>query len=197
MNVARSISMIAVVLTTVFVALFAWGWLKVKLMSDPEPWLPAPESLSAVVVTMPQAGGVSDEVVLDRPLFWAGRRPYIEPEASVAVTEEPSKGNDILDKTRLLGAYMAPGAAGVILDVDGSRERLLMGETLGEWTLRYMSSMGAVFGKGEEQDGPGVTRTITLEHAYPTASVRPQSIPAERRPLESDEQPSSDDVNEG
>ncbi|WP_151702570.1 hypothetical protein [Nitrincola alkalilacustris] len=196
MNFARCVTAFAAVLTLVFISLFVWGWFQVKLTSAPEPWLPAPESLSAVMVSPPEGEVRAGEEVLARPLFWAGRRPYVAPDAP-QVVQAGSAGVDVLDKTRLLGAYVAQGAAGVILDVDGSRERIQVGDELGGWVLLYTNPMGAVFGKGQQQDGPGTTRIMTLEHVYPAASVRKQEVSSDQGTLEPEEIQSSEGIEEG
>ena len=149
-------------LVLVVVALIALlGVILVMVRQPPAAIPPAPSTLVARSIELPTPMLSEDagEMLL-RPLFWNTRRP--EPGASPVEAPAPVLGPDVLDKVRLLGTFAAGDSAGVIINVAGQRQRLMVGEELQEWTLQGLSAAGARFVSIEDAS---VERTLPLEHA--------------------------------
>lgn len=115
-----------------------------------------------------QAAAPAD--ITSRPLFWPGRRPVVESdEPEEVATGRPRR--DEFDKVKLVGVYFAGPASGIIIELDGERQRLRLEEELFGWTLEMLSANSAVFSKGEDKQ-----KTLQLEHADTakyTATAKP------------------------
>lgn len=145
---------------------------------------PSPSTLAAGSIELP-APPLSENAgeMLARPLFWNTRRP--EPEAGPVEKPAPVPGPDVLDKVRLLGMFAAGDSGGVIINVAGERQRLMVGEGLQQWTLQGLSAAGANF---VASDDASVERLLPLEHA--------QVKPERRSPGQIQEAATADDPPE-
>lgn len=166
---SRIIPLAAVCLTLLLFIMLALAWWQVKQTRLPEPLLPAPDSLSAVQIGLPAGEESTTGDVVERPLFWSGRRPFVPSEEEPAPVAAAPAADDELDKVKLLGAYMASGRAGIIFELDGKRQRIVIGEDIGDWTLRYINPTGAIFERGS--GGVENTRILSLQHAAPDAAM--------------------------
>ncbi|MEQ9465304.1 MAG: hypothetical protein RJQ10_16705 [Haliea sp.] len=164
----RQLSLAAGMLFAALVVVFLLGAILVILRQPPAAIPPSPSTLTAVSIELP-APGLSENAgeMLARPLFWNTRRP--EPEKGPAEAPVPVLGPDVLDNVRLLGMFAAGDNAGVIINVAGQRQRLLVGQELQQWTLRKLSAAGAIF---VATDDASVERTLPLEHAQVTPAPR-------------------------
>ncbi|MDO8862523.1 hypothetical protein Q6D67_12500 [Haliea sp. E1-2-M8] len=130
---------------------------------------PAPSTLAEGSIELPAPTPSEDAgEMLVRPLFWNTRRP--EPEAGPAEEPAPVLGPDILDNVRLLGVFAAGDSAGIIINVAGQRQRLMVGEQLQQWTLQGLSAAGANF---VASDDASMERLLPLEHARVKPERRP------------------------
>ncbi|MCP8899359.1 hypothetical protein [Gilvimarinus xylanilyticus] len=86
----------------------------------------------------------SYEPIIGRPLFWAGRTPYVPPQEP---KEEPvqEKPNNALEKAQVLGLWAAGDASSVVIKVDGSVSRLALNEVFSGWRLVEVTSDRAKF----------------------------------------------------
>lgn len=154
--------LLAVVATVVLL-----GAILVMIRQPPAAIPPAPSTLSAVSIELPSPPLSEDAgEMLVRPLFWSTRRP--EPAAGPVEAPTPVLGPDVLDKVRLLGVFAAGDSAGVIINVAGQRQRLMVGEELQQWTLQGLSAAGAKFVSTEDVS---VERLLPLTHA----GVKPEA----------------------
>ncbi|MEO7392698.1 MAG: hypothetical protein ABIU58_11015 [Ramlibacter sp.] len=90
--------------------------------------------------------------ILDRPLFYPGRRP-----APVA-KNGPARA-DPLDSIHLYGLFGGPQGGGVLVRVDGKSRRVKLSEALGDWNLKEIRGREVVFSRGAE------TRVVPLVQA--------------------------------
>jgi len=109
----------------------------------------------------------SVSILVDRPLFWEGRRPVSEPEDG-AENVQPVRASE-LDRVKLTGVYFAGDASGVIVSVGGQRFRVKQGEEVLSWKLDSLNSTEAVFSRG------GQKKSIQLEHAKLSDYTAPAS----------------------
>lgn len=155
----------------------AWNVARVLLLGPPEPVPPARDSLLQVSLSLPQPPSAEDAAASDfvqRPLFWASRRPPPDEADQTVVTRvdpadtEPPLTAEAraLDKARVVGTYaLADGSGGAIVLSEGARHRVAVGETLLGWTLERVDEQGVVFsgtvrvGRAPEQ------KRLALEHA--------------------------------
>lgn len=168
----RQLLLLTGLMLVVVVLLALLGVILVMVRQPPAAIPPAPSTLTAVSIELPSLPLSEDAgEMLRRPLFWNTRRPELD---AVPVEEpEPVLGPDVLDKVRLLGVFAAGDSAGVIINVAGQRQRLMVGEELQQWTLQELSAAGAKF---VDTDDASVERTLPLEHA----AVKPERASAGR-----------------
>ncbi len=175
----QRIQPLAVGLTIVLLLQLAWGVFRWFTLSPPEPIEPAASSLSVSGVdrgALEQQMNAGESLV-SKPLFWAGRQPYIPPEGTeeVEITSVAASGPTSIDKTRLLGAYASGSSHGVILLHQGKQLRVNIGESVDGWTLSMMAPDGAIFESGEE------SRTLSLEHFDANAASKKPRATARKR----------------
>lgn len=155
----------ALVLTALVVLQLLWAGIRLLVLAEPEAIVPAESSLQAggLLYGAQQGEGLSEDLVV-RPVFWKGRTAYV-PDQPEEPEPEPinNSGSSAINKVRLLGVYTADTDSGVIIAYNGERSRLLLDESIGDWTLTMLSADGAVFESGED------IRTLQLEHAAPAA----------------------------
>ena len=168
----RQLLLLTGLMLVVVVLLALLGVILVMVRQPPAAIPPAPSTLTAVSIELPSLPLSEDAgEMLRRPLFWNTRRPELD---AVPVEEpEPVLGPDVLDKVRLLGVFAAGDSAGVIINVAGQRQRLMVGEELQQWTLQELSAAGAKF---VDTDDASVERPLPLEHA----AVKPERASAGR-----------------
>lgn len=165
--------MAAMILTALLLLQLLWGVGRLVFLSEPEPVLPADAVLLASYVKHREPAPEAREIV-DRPLFWRGRKAFAyEPPADVVEENPAQPGSANIQKVKLLGAYSG-ATPGVIVAFNGKRQRVSINESLEGWTLRSVNANQAVFENGDS------SHTVDLQHASPTASLAPQK-PERRR----------------
>lgn len=146
---------------------------------DPPPALaPAPGTLTAVSLEVPDApSGALEGEMVTRPLFWSSRRPPVVEAAVVEPEAQPVSGADALDQARLLGILASGDRTGAILAVGEQRMRLMQGESLEGWVLESLDGTRAVFVR---EDGAQQPVYLTLEHAQVRRPEGAQEPPNEQ-----------------
>ncbi|WP_347248997.1 hypothetical protein [Zoogloea sp.] len=145
----------------------AWGlgalWLdedfdlKNILWRAPEAIRPAPDSLSIHPLAPLQRDLSLLNSTSERPLFWVSRRPPPPPPpVKPAAEQEPDPLADI----RLVGVMDGGEQSGVIALTGGRFRRVMVGQTLGAWSLDGVEGKTARF-KGSG----GEVRALELKHA--------------------------------
>lgn len=170
---ASTMMMILVaVVTMVVIGSVMIGQTKVQNMPILESLTPAKDSTTALDVIIPKSKVVTRNDLVERPMFWKERRPYIPPvkvqNKKVAVEEDPAP--DPFENITLIGVY----SGGVMLKVDGVTQRVRVGETLEglDWSLDALGENDQViFILGEDY------KILELEHATLKAPKRARKIP--------------------
>lgn len=118
---------------------------------------PAADSLTVHQITPLQRDLSQLNSTGERPLFWASRRPPPPPPpAKSAAEQEPDPLADI----RLVGLMIGGEQSGVIALTGGRFRRVMVGQTLGAWSLDGVDGKTARF-KG----AGGEMRSLDLKHA--------------------------------
>ena len=154
------------------VALLLVGSLVAVLgLSAPDPVKPSADSLEAMNISLPEALPDGGQNFVERPLFWASRRPLggeeLVPESADAGAKRvPTATARALDEVRVVGLYAIPGGtSGAILSVDGKRRRASVGDMVRGWTLKEVRGDVAVFSGTVFRGEDPVNREVGLEHA--------------------------------
>jgi len=153
-----------------------WGGGRLLFSSGPDPVLPVSSVLQAGVVNYQGPTSASSEIV-ERPVFWQGRKAFVYNPMAGALEEEPTApAGDDLNKVKLLGLYFGD-TPGAIVQLHGKRHRVSVNESFEGWTLGMITANFAVFENGED------SKTIELQHAIPKKSspgkkkARPEKQP--------------------
>jgi len=152
---------VALVLSALVLLQLIWGGMRVLLISDPEPTLPAQASLQ--VEELRQSARLSEELsrsLAARPLFWQGREMFV-PDLGSPKNKGPERAprNSNIDDVALQGTYSAGEKSGVIITYKDERRRLQPDEVVAGWTFTVLNEEGAIFASGEE------TKVLALKHA--------------------------------
>lgn len=100
------------------------------------------------------------DTIVARPLFWASRRPLEEVEMDSAPVNASAGDDEDLSDVQLIGVYRAGPNSGVIVLVDGVRERVRLNGLIKGWQLNALEANSASF-----VDQSGREQTVQLEHA--------------------------------
>lgn len=166
-NGATTTLTLLMILSSITVLVVIWLAVdRIQNVSSPQPLAPSADSLEAVVIDLSEYDLVDKSDMLERPLFWQERRPYVAKEKKV-VDKKPvllEEGDDPFDKIKLIGVY----SGGAIFIVDGEKKRLYIGDEVAEWTLDLMNADSVIFVQGSEN------KLLQLEHAtVKAAKVKP------------------------
>jgi hypothetical protein len=151
----RRVELAVVVLSGLLVLQLLWGGYSVIFPSLPEPVLPAPDSLQVGSVTDPlRVTAEQRSLVRQRPIFWATRQPLDVAEEQVdvrtAADREKEKKPGKISGVKLSGVFGAGDSAGIIVQLDGKKHRLMVGQELNGWRLESVTPVKARFRrKGE------------------------------------------------
>lgn len=164
------------------------GAVLVRTKKAPPPLPPAPSTLSAVPIELPaDVGAGSTGELVARPLFWASRTPLSD-EPIMKPVARPT-GPSALDKAELLGLFSSGETSGAILKVAGARQRLLVGQEVGDWALDTISGNEALF---VHKGGAGGQRRLTLQYAEVKAPPEPAAPPEEEVEPDADSESDTD-----
>ncbi len=122
----RKIELVALIL--LLVLCFQLLYSGARLIAKPMPAAVAPAADALLVKDVLAQGGSSSAQsaeILQRPLFWEGRRPL--EDTAVAVAPKPVQGKaGKLAGVKLLGVFGAGDTAGVIVAEKGKKRRILL-----------------------------------------------------------------------
>ena len=155
----RYLELAAVVVTLLFLLLVVFSGLRLSMLAEPEARLPAPESL--VVADAMISGVVTSEMrneINARPVFFPSRRP-LSAAPPPPVVDKATANKSELDKVQLLGVFGGGETAGVILLVEGKKQRLGVGESVKGWKLKTVDLNEAQFASG------GKLETLVLQYS--------------------------------
>jgi len=158
-NAIMTLIILILVMTISVLSLTVVAVDRVKNLPQPVPLAPAADSLEAVGIIIPNTEPMVESVMIERPLFWKERQPYVVELIEDEKAAPEVIGPDPFEKIKLVGVY----SGGAILIVDGVKQRIHIGEELVVgWSLELMSAEGLIFRNGEE------SKTLKLEHAMVT-----------------------------
>jgi len=158
---------LALVLTGAVVLQVLWSGTSLLLLSAPDPIFPAEASLRVEDIRYSlEPDGELFSALDSRPVFWRGREAYVPPDDtgknSGPVKKQSSKA---IDEVTLKGVYTG-AKPGIIVLYKGQRRRLLLNESIADWTFTMLSADSAVFESKED------SRALRLEHASPVAKAK-------------------------
>ncbi len=168
---------IALGLTVIILLQLVWSGASLLLLSDPEPILPAADSLQ---VDDLHFGAALDEDmsqdIVSRPVFWQGRAAYTAGAESVDSGKPEKPRNSDIDGVTLLGVYSVGDVPGVIVSYREERHRLQPDESVAGWTFTSLNGNAAIFTYDSD------TRELSLEHALvaPAPKEKPEQAPKEK-----------------
>lgn len=152
----RRVELAVLVLVVLLLLQILWGAYRALFPAVPEPFMPAPESL--------RVGALNDGASLtaesraeirERPVFWVSRKA-LGPGERAASGEDPAPGGGDkkpreISGVKLSGVFGAGDAAGIIVLVDGTKRRIMVGEEMNGWTLDAVTPVEAMFSDGGRQ----------------------------------------------
>jgi len=147
----RKIEFATLVLLGLLIIQLAVGLVRWSTLSLPESRAVAPGSMQ--VSDIRSSLLVTEELrneMVERPLFWSSRRFIAGSSAGESDAETAAASAGDLGKVKLLGIFGGGESAGVIALVDGSKQRILLGEEALEWTLHAVEMDRATFQSGAQ-----------------------------------------------
>ena len=155
----RSLELAALVCTLLLLIVLIYLALRLAFLSEPGSRLPAPGSLEVASAALgdPVTADMRNQISA-RPIFFPSRRPL---DAAVApvVVDQSVAGKNELAKVKLLGIFGGGDTAGVILLVEGKKQRLSIGESVKGWKLQSVDLNEAQFASG------GKLETLVLQYS--------------------------------
>lgn len=110
--------------------------------------------------------------ILERPLFAPNRRP---PPATVSLAPPPPPPPDPFVSIQLSGLFTGP-QGGMLVRVEGKMRRVMVGQSIGAWTLANVQGREATFTQGEQE------RKLTLQHVKLNAARQTIQEPGATNP---------------
>ncbi|MEP1471520.1 MAG: hypothetical protein ABJK25_11140 [Halieaceae bacterium] len=156
----RYLELAVVLVTLLFLLLLVLTAVRLAVLTEPATRLPAPGSL--VVADAVASGVVTSEMrgeITSRPLFFPSRRPLSAEPPPAPVVKESGAQKSELDKVKLLGVFGGGESAGVILLVEGKKQRILIGEEVKGWKLKSVDLNQVQFSSG------GKLETLVLQYS--------------------------------
>ena len=147
--------------TGLLIFLGVWGGARLLFLSAPDPVPPAAASLQVDAVSYPGSSVDANSEIVQRPLFWQGRRP---PESGLLIEIVDDNAGAVaeagkeLDKIKLLGVY-GGDTPGVIVLYEGKQQRVALNESIAGWTLLDVIPDGAMFNSDQG------FKVVDLKHA--------------------------------
>ncbi|RLA00169.1 MAG: hypothetical protein DRQ47_09870, partial [Gammaproteobacteria bacterium] len=160
------------VVTLAVIGLAMFGQTRVQNMPMLEPLAPAKDSTTALDVIIPKSKPITSNDLVERPMFWKERRPYVPPVTvnDKKIIVEEDLGPDPFEEITLMGIY----SGGIMLKVDGEVQRIRIGGTIEglDWSLDTIRDNDqAIFILGEDY------KILELEHAILKTSKQARKIP--------------------
>ncbi|MEM8560868.1 MAG: hypothetical protein AAGF57_01470 [Pseudomonadota bacterium] len=164
LHTLRKLELVAVVLALLLCLQIAYSAARLMIGDGPTSVAPAADSMQVPGVVGPSMVEMEGRrSMLERPLFWLGRRPSSLSESEAEPVGEVGQ----LEGVKLVGVFGSGDRAGVILLDKSSQRRLLIGERFNEWELNAIDDEGIHFMSGERQ------LTLRLERSVVKASAKP------------------------
>jgi hypothetical protein len=165
---------VAAVLTAILIFVLLAGGARLLFLSQPEPIAPASSTLKVEGIRGSMTGAEEElpTDLVDRPIFWLGRKPFEAAGEEVEVVRDTLPvGDDDLDNVRLVGVIGDGSNSSVIVTYQGKNHRLKLDDEIAGWTFAMFSPQGAMFENG------GQRQPLELQHAKPTAPARARAVP--------------------
>ena len=117
-------------------------------------------------------------VLVQRPLFVAGRRPAPPPASAASAPAAPPP--IALDSARPVGIVAGSALTGVMVEIDGEARFLRRGDRIGDWELLSIRDRDITFGSGDQRR----VLQLPVHSATPPDAVpgRPTAPAPPRRP---------------
>lgn len=165
----KKLKLAAVAVSGLLLLQLLWGGGRLLFLSAPDPVVPVGSVMASELVHFRAPALAGDNEIVERPLFWQGRKAFVYSAPSIESEEDDTTvpANAPINKVKLVGLYSGE-TPGVIVKLAGERHRVAINESLKGWTLTLISADEAVFEKGEK------TRKFELQHSASTASKLPQ-----------------------
>jgi hypothetical protein len=156
----RRVELAALAFTLSLLMVLIYLSLRLTFLSEPEARLPAAGSLE-VASANPGEVVTADmrNQIISRPIFFPSRRPLQAVLAPPVVVDQAAASKNELAKVKLLGVFGGGDTAGVILLVEGKKQRLLIGESVKKWKLKSVDLNEAKFSSGGKQE------TLVLQYS--------------------------------
>ena len=160
-NLAQRIDSLIRAALLLLIAAAAVGSVLVMTKSRPEPVLLSPSALSSEAISLSQTESVPGGALVQAPLFWESRQPYVAPEDERAeeIVPETRTGIDDMRLVGIVGAGVQSSAAIVVFR--GERLRIPFGEEQAGWRLSSMTPTTATF-LGIDRSGEPIEHTLSL-----------------------------------
>lgn len=166
----RRVELLVLLLICLLLLSSVIGATRMALDSGPAVVLPAQDTLAVRTLKLDEPVDATAAIaILERPLFWEGRRP-LAPTPLVAAQPQaraPAK----LSGVSVQGVYGAGDSLGLIATVDGQQQRIASGQTVKGWQLTGYDNGVATFSSG------GRETTLALELSTPSVRVATSTQP--------------------
>ena len=152
-DAGRLVGFLALGMTVLVLLLSFMRWQKSHSTPAILPIVPAASSLESLAVMAPIMNKKGSPDMLERPLFWKARGPYVPlpPSKGGPKPKPPTIGPDVFDQVKLLGTYVVGGKASLIVEGSEGPKRMKEGEELDGWLFESMGEEGAVFSQDGER----------------------------------------------
>ena len=159
----RRIELLVVLLIALLLLMAAIGVIRMAMGSEPAVVLPAQDTLSVRTLRLDESlDSTVATAILERPLFWEGRRPLEPPPVVTGPTKTRAQAK--LAGVSLQGVYGSGESLGLIATVDGKFRRIVSGQSVKGWQFTSYENGVATFSSGG--------RETTLELELDTPNVR-------------------------
>jgi hypothetical protein len=138
---------VAAVLTAILIFVLLAGGARLLFLSQPEPIAPASSTLKVEGIRGSMTGAEEElpTDLVDRPIFWLGRKPFEAAGEEVEVVRDTLPvGDDDLDNVRLVGVIGDGSNSSVIVTYQGKNHRLKLDDEIAGWTFAMFSPQGAM-----------------------------------------------------
>ncbi|MEM6579960.1 MAG: hypothetical protein AAF699_01735 [Pseudomonadota bacterium] len=198
----RRLELVALVIFLLLCMQVVYSAIRLTSTTGPESISPAADSMQIPTVLGPRLLEMESRIaVLERPLFWRGRRPVDVTE--VPVESEKSAGQ--LQGVKLVGVFGSGDRAGVIVMVKDDERRLLVGEQLDGWELADIDQNGIHFVEGGRRETLQLERGVVMRSAPRTTNsntaigraVKPYTQASEQTVTSADQQAPRERVTPG
>lgn len=172
----KSIWTLSLLLAGVFILLAVFSVIQIRQITLPLAVSPEPVGLP-LVITSNTSERVAEINLLDRPVFWQGRRPLVVDESSEPVSQpafepEPvvlSSLPESLTDFRLRGVFFWDENKGMVYDLAEQRHRAMLGDKVAGWVLTEIDASGITlhWQGGQELEE---TRYFELDYSLPSGA---------------------------